>query len=113
MEPVYTDELEGSLDLFERGNILKSVPSNAWEVIYDTIHEIVQDVVDQHSNMLPGDPSVVASHAAVYVLTGFEKHFKDAMDSAMAFAAKPPKEFLEFMYQVRDRLDVLKQQGES
>jgi hypothetical protein len=107
---VYPEEFDQNIDLFERGHVLKTVSKEAWEIIYDTIHEIVENVDSQHRQLLPGDHRVEASHASLYVLTQFEEHFKNAMKNAMEFASTPPPEFLTYLYKVRDSLDVLKHQ---
>src|ERR1700721_1415020 len=108
--PIYQDEFEQNTEIFERGRILKAVPPDAWEIIYDTVHELVEDGDRQHGKLKPGDSTIVASQAGLYVLSEFEEYFKKAMEAAINFAEKPPAEFLKYLFQVRDRLDVLKQQ---
>ena len=111
-DPVYTDELEEKLDVYERGRVLRTVPNDAWEIIFATIHSYVEDADLQVRDLRPGDPGVIAAQASLYAMNKFETFFRQDTEAAMQFSEKPPKEFTEYMYQVRDRLDVLKQQGE-
>jgi hypothetical protein len=43
-------------------------------------------------------------------LSEFEEYFKTAMTNAINFSKDPPKDFLDYLYKVRDSLDVLKHQ---
>jgi len=108
--PAYPDELEGRMDLYERGRILRTVPDQAWDIIFDTVHSYVDGLDQHHRDLLPGDPAVVATHAGLSVMSQFETFFKQDLKSAMEFAAHPDKEFSDYLLGARDRLDVLKQQ---
>ena len=112
IDPLYPEELEGRMDLYERGRILRTVPDQAWEIIFDTVHSYVDGLDQRHRDLLPGDPAIVASHAGLSVMSQFETFFKQDLESAMEFAAHPDKEFSSYLSRVRDSLDVLKQQGE-
>ena len=108
-EPVYLDEMELQMDVFERGRILKTVPHDAWEIIYATIHEQVEGVNRQVRKLPPGDPSIVAAQASLYALSSFEENFKQGMEEAMTFATHPTPEFKQYLYGVRESMDVQKQ----
>ena len=108
-DAVYVDELELQMDVFERGRVLKTIPPDAWEIIYSTIHEQVEDVNRQVRKLPPGDPSIVAAQASLYALSSFEENFKKGMDEAIEFATYPTQEFKDYLYGVRDSMDVMKQ----
>ena len=100
--------LDRQLDCYERGRVLKSgVTPQAWEVIYDTIHNYVEDVDQQTRNLRPGSPEIVAVHAALYALDQFEHFFKQDLEEAMEFSLRPPEEFKEHLSGVRKDSDVL------
>jgi hypothetical protein len=106
----YPDELESKIDVYERGRVLRTVPDQAWDIIFDTVHSYVDSIDQQHRNLPPGDSSVVASHAGLSVMSQFEQFFKEDLENAMDFAAHPDEEFTKYLSGFRDRLDVLKQQ---
>ena len=109
-EIIYPDELEGKIDVYERGRILRTVPDQAWDIIFDTVHSYVDGIDQAHRSLAPGDPSVVASHAGLSVMSQFETVFKQDLENAMEFALHPDKEFTQYLSGFRDKLDVLKQQ---
>lgn len=107
---IYPDELEGKIDVYERGRILRTVPDQAWDIIFDTVHSYVDGIDRDHRALPPGDPAVVASHAGLSVMSQFETFFKQDLENAMEFALHPDKEFTQYLSGFRDKLDVLKQQ---
>lgn len=114
MEEVnYLDEMEPKVEIFERGRILKTCPSDVWEVIKDTIHSYVEDLDQQVRNTQPADPSVIAVQAALYAMNKFEVFFLEDTESAINFASNPPEDFRKYLFGVRDQLDVIKHQGEE
>jgi hypothetical protein len=108
-DPVYQDEMEQNMDVFERGRILKTVPHDAWEIIKDTIHAYVEDLDRQVRELKPGDQSVMASQAALYALHTFETFFLHDTEAAIEFSTHPSQEFKDYLYGVRESMDVLKQ----
>jgi hypothetical protein len=111
-EIVYQDEMEQLATKYERGRILRTVPSDAWEIIKDTVHAYVEDLDNQVRNIQPGDPIVISSQAALYAMDKFESFFVQDLESAMEFSINPSKQFREYLFEVRDKLDVIKHQGE-
>lgn len=109
--PVYQEEIDRQVDVYEKGRILRNVPTEAWEVIKATIHSYVEDLDKQVRHIQPGDPSVIASQAALYAMTQFEEFFLSDINSAMDFAVHPTEELRKYMAGYIDSIDVLKAQG--
>ena len=110
-EPVYQDEIDRQLNTYERGRILRTIPSDAWQIVKDTIHSYVEDLDQQVRTLRPGDPSVVPSQAALYAMSAFEEFFLQDTGAAMEFAVHPSPELNKYLISARESLDVLKAQG--
>lgn len=108
---VYQDEMDRQLDLYERGRVLRTMPSEAWQIIKDTIHSYTEDLDQQVRRIAPGDSSVVPSQAALYAMNSFEEFFLQDTQAAIEFAVHPSPELSEYLVGVRESLDVLKAQG--
>jgi hypothetical protein len=108
---VYADEIDRQLDIYERGRLLRTIPVDAWQIIKDTIHSYTEDLDQQVRHLSPGEPSVVASHAALYAMSSFEKFFLQDTSAAMEFAVHPSPELNQYLLGARESLDVLKAQG--
>jgi hypothetical protein len=108
---MYQEDIDRQLDLYERGRVLRTIPPDAWEIIKDTVHSYTDDLDQQVRGILPGDPSVVASHAALYAMSAFEDYFLKDIEAAMNFAVHPSDELKQYLSGVRESLDVLKAQG--
>lgn len=108
------EDIETELRLYEFGRTLRPVViSPAWEILVDTIKSYVEDADLQVRKLVPGDPSVVASQAALYALDQFFTKFQEDVKRAVDFAAHPSQEITNFLLGVRDDSDVLKQQNLS
>lgn len=108
---VYQDEMDRQLDIYERGRVLRTIPSDAWQIVKDTIHSYVEDLDTQVRNIPPGDPSVIPSQAALYAISQFENFFLQDTNAAMKLAVRPSPELTQYLLEVRESLDVLKAQG--
>ena len=99
--------LEQDLKLYERGIELRPlVNSPNWETVLDTIQAYVDDVDQQVRYLLPGDPAVIAAHAALYALNDFAVKFKQDIERAVDFANQPNDEVRNYLFGVREVLDV-------
>jgi hypothetical protein len=107
----YQDDIDRQLDVYERGRILRTVPTDAWQIVKDTIHSYVEDLDTQVRNIVPGDPSVIAAQAALYAISQFENFFLQDTGAAMELAVHPPPELSRYLLSTRESLDVLKAQG--
>ena len=110
-EPVYQDEIDRQLNTYERGRILRTIPSDAWQIVKDTIHSYVEDLDQQVRTLRPGDPSVVPSQAALYAMSSFENYFLEDTQAAMDFSVHPSSDLVQYLQNARESLDVLKAQG--
>jgi len=108
---VYQDEMDRQLDVYERGRVLRTIPSDAWQIVTDTIHSYVEDLDRQVRHVAPGDPSVVPAQAALYAMSSFEDFFLQDTGAAMEFAIHPSPELNKYLLSARESLDVLKAQG--
>jgi hypothetical protein len=108
---VYQDEIDRQLDVYERGRVLKTIPVEAWQIIKDTIHSYTEDLDAQLRRIQPGDPSVIASQAALYAANELEEKFLQDTEAAMEFSTRPSAELKQYLMHARDSMDVLKQQG--
>jgi hypothetical protein len=108
---LYTDEIDCQLDMYERGRVLRTIPSDAWQIIKDTIHSYTEDLDQQVRHIPPGDASVIASQSALYAMNSFEEFFLQDTASAMDFAVHPSPELNQFLTSAHESLDVLKAQG--
>jgi hypothetical protein len=103
-----TYTLENDLRLYELGRELRPlVNSPSWEIFTDTIQSYVDDLDQQHRRLPPGDPNIIASHAALYALDQFATKFKADIERAVDFANAPSQEVLEYAHEVRKANDVL------
>jgi hypothetical protein len=110
-EVVYQDEMDGQLDLYERGRVLKTVSVEAWQIIKDTIHSYTENLDQQVRRIPPGDPSVIAAQSALYAMSAFENFFLQDTEAAMECSSRPSPELKQYLLHARDSLDVLKAQG--
>ena len=108
---VFQDEMDRQLDVYERGRVLRTVPTDAWQIVKDTIHSYVEDLDRKVRHLPPGDPSVVPEQAALYAISSFEDFFLQDTSSAMEFAVHPSPELTKYLLGARESLDVLKAQG--
>ena len=72
---IYQDDIDGQLDVYERGRALRTIPVEAWQIIKDTIHSYTEDLDKQVRHLPPGDPSVIAAQSALYAMSAFEEFF--------------------------------------
>jgi hypothetical protein len=107
----YQDDIDRQLDVYERGRLLRTVPTDAWQIVKDTIHSYVEDLDTQVRHLIPGEPSIVAAHAALYAMSSFEEFFLQDTEAAMELAVHPPPELSRYLLSARESLDVLKAQG--
>lgn len=71
-------------DLKHKGRELRTiVGTQAWDIVMSTIQSYVDDANDTLISMVPGDPNVVAAHAAVSALHQFVKNFKEDIHKAV------------------------------
>jgi len=110
-ETVYQDDIDRQVDIYERGRILRTIPTDAWDIVKDTIHSYVEDLDAQVRHIVPGDPSVVAAQASLYALSTFAEFFLQDTEAAMELAARPSKELTDYLLSARESMDVLKAQG--
>lgn len=108
----YTDDIERKLEFYERGLVLRTIPTDAWEIIKDTLHSYVEDIDQQVRKLRPGDPTLIAQHASLYVACELEEKFLQDTEVAVEFSNHPSEDVKEYLMGVRESRDVLKQQGE-
>jgi hypothetical protein len=109
MTESYYPNLDQDIATYEFGSKARSiVVSPTWPYLLEVIDSYVQDMDDQVRNLIPGDPSVVASQAALYALHQFAAKFKIDLENAVDFAANPPEDFMRALVEVRDASDVSK-----
>ena len=108
---VFQDDIDRQLDLYERGRVLRTMPSDAWQIIKDTIHSYTEDLDQQVRRTQPGHPGVIAGQAALYAMNSFEEFFLQDTEAAMEFAVHPSPELNQYLLGARESLDVLKAQG--
>ena len=100
--------LENDLRLYQLGRELRPmVNSPSWEILTDTMKSYVEDVDEHHRKLEPGDPNIIASHAALYAIDQFVTKFKADIERAVDFANAPSQEVLEYAHEVRKANDVL------
>jgi hypothetical protein len=108
IDELAVENLENDLRLYELGRELRPlVNSPGWEILTDTMQSYVDDLDQQHRRVLPGDPNVIASHAALYALDQFVTKFKADIERAVDFANAPPQEVIAYAHQIRKSSDVL------
>ena len=105
------DEAEQQIDLYDKGQRLKTIPVNAWQTVKDIIHNYVEDQDLKVRTLKPGDTSVIAEQAALFALSAFEKYFVESSETAMDFAVRPSEEFKQYTRSVVEASDVLRAQG--
>lgn len=104
--------LENDLRLYQKGIELRPlVNSPNWETVLEVIQQYVDDVDTQVRYIPPGDSTVVAAHAALFALNDFAIKFKQDVESAVDFANQPNDEVRNYLFGVRDVLDVATGQG--
>lgn len=108
---VFHDDIDRQLDLYERGRVLRTIPSDAWQIVKDTIHSYTEDLDQQVRRTQPGHPGVIAGQAALYAMSSFEEFFLQDTEAAMEFAVRPSPELNQYLTSARESLDVLKAQG--
>ena len=101
--------LDQDLRTYEFGRKVRAiVVSPTWPDLLEVVDSYVLDMDDQVRNLIPGDPTVIASQAALYALHQFAVKFKTDMENAVGFAANPPDEFMRALMEVKDASDVSK-----
>lgn len=103
------DPLEDDVLRYEMGRKWRAIyHSPAWELLLDTLKSYVDDADYQVRKLPPGDPSVIAAHAALSALNDMVEKFELDIKSWVEFADNPSPEFVEYITGVRNSSDVLK-----
>lgn len=101
--------LDQDVSTYEFGRKVRGiVVSPHWPDLLEVIDSYVMDMDHQVRNLVPGDPTVIASQAALYALNQFAVKFKQDMEGAVNFASNPPEEFVQAMMGVVEASDVAK-----
>ena len=104
--------LENDLLLYQKGIELRPlVNSPNWETVLEVIQSYVEDIDQQVRIIQPGDQSVIAAQAALYALNDFARKFKQDIERAVDFANQPNDEVRNYLFGVRDALDVSRATG--
>jgi hypothetical protein len=107
-------ELDSDLRLYKTGVELRPlVNSRNWETVLEVIQQYVDDIDQQVRSIPPGDPTVVAAHASLYALNDFAVKFKQDIERAVDFANQPNDEVRNYLFGVRDALDVARATGQG
>lgn len=108
------EQLEQDIEVYERGRLLRSIViTPAWDVIIDTLRTYKDVAVSDLLSLAPGDVTVPTAHAAAAALTEQFDKFQQDIKNAVDFAAQPSDELRNYLISARDRLDVLKMQGQE
>lgn len=102
--------IENDLNTFDLGRKLnRIIGTEVWEIILDTFAKLRDDAQADVFRLPPGDPNVMAAHAAASSLTQAYAHFKEGIEAAGEFANNPSEELKKYLRQAVDATDVVKQ----
>ena len=109
MDDFVYPQAEQDLQWYEFGRKMRGfVLSPYWKDLTDFIDTYVDDVDGQLRVIPPGDPTVIASQAALYALNEFATKFKEDVEKAVAYADNPSVELKTYIAGVRNSSDVMK-----
>ena len=101
------DQIEDELDLYERGRLLKTtIHTVGWPEVLEVVKSYLDDMDAQLKAIPVGDPSIIAAHAGVHVMSKFYQFFQEDIDNAIKMADNPSPELLEYIASARRKFDV-------
>jgi hypothetical protein len=79
-----------AIDQWKRGQELRNIGSEGWQIIFDTLERYADVANDDLLRMTPGDPNVMTAHAAASAVRQVSSLFKDDVTSAIAASYDMP-----------------------
>jgi hypothetical protein len=96
--PQNYDEIQGQLDLYERGRMLKNVVGTpVWSLLLEILQSYRDKANEELLNLAPGDETVVTAHAAASALNDGFRKFQQDINAAVEFAANPSPEVTDYL----------------
>ena len=105
--PVQFEDIEGDLDLYEKGRLLRPVyKTPAWEIIMGVFEDQAARANDELLDLPPGDPYVPTAHAAASALRDRVIKAKQDFEAAVQAAANPTQEVASYLLEMVEVNDV-------
>lgn len=112
MNEILFEEIKEDLELYEMGRALRVVyKTPAWNLVMGVFEDYRDRANDELTDLPPGDPRVVAAHAAVSALKDTVRKAQQDFEAAIEMANNPPQEITDYLNGVLEVLDVAKAQG--
>ncbi len=100
--------IDQDLETYEFGRKMRPiVVSPSWPDLIEYLKDYVNKIDRVYRTLPPGDPAVVAEHAALHALDEFVTKFERDLPAAVEFAMNPPQEVVDELMGIRQASDVM------
>lgn len=107
MNEIEFEEIKEDLELYEMGRSLRVIyKTPAWDLVMGVFEDYRDRANDELTDLPPGDPRVVAAHAAVSALKDTVRKAQQDFVAAIKMANDPPQEITDYLTGVVREMDV-------
>ena len=112
MEEIDFEQIRPDLELYDMGRTLRVVyKTPVWDLVMQTFEDYRDRANDELTDMPPGDPRVLAAHAAVSALKDTVRKAQQDFEDAVNMANNPPQIITDYLTGVVKAMDVAAAQG--